>query len=105
LEKQGITIPDNVKRTLDLWQTLNYSPQRIVIICSPFAMKRAQTEWLKFPNYELEIIRKNSSVSEIYNRENWYKQFQGRNTVRNEYYKLQGEHLVHISLNQHGFLI
>ncbi len=73
IENQGISLPDNVKRTLDLWEESNYNPKSIIIVTSPFVMRRAHIEWQKFPNFDLKITRQCCAVSDTFSRENWYK--------------------------------
>ena len=104
LEKLSVTLSDNVKRTLDLWDSINFSPTTIIIVCSPFTMRRAYTEWIKFSSDKIKIMRQNSQISDSYNRENWYKSSQCLNIILNEYYKLNGENLIDISMANLGYI-
>ncbi len=100
IETQALTTPDNVKRTLDLFEKNNFYPQSIVLITSPFNMRRAYTNWLKFlpSNYSPVIIRCNSGISHVYSKTQWYKTTTGLNVVLNEYFKNRGEHLIDVYL-------
>ena len=98
IENQGISLPDNVKRTLDLWEEFSYKPKSIILVTSPFVMRRAYTEWQKFPDYNLKITRQCSAVSDTFSRENWYKSEISLNIVLNEFIKIQGEYLIDLAL-------
>jgi len=97
-EPLGMSIPDNVKRSLDLLEQSKKIPNSLIIVSSPFAMRRCYIDWIKFLPREIESIiaikRYNSSVSERFDRDNWYKQEDTFRIVLNEYFKLRGEWLI-----------
>jgi uncharacterized SAM-binding protein YcdF (DUF218 family) len=96
IETKSITIPDNVKKSIDLFEKNNFYPSSILLITSPFNMRRAYTNWQKFCpiNYSPKILRVGSRVSKMYNKDNWFKNEHGLNIVFNEYFKIRGEHLI-----------
>ena len=98
IENRGISLPDNVKRTLDIWEESNYNPKSIIIVTSPFVMRRAYIEWQKYPDFDLRVIRQCCSVSDTFSRENWYKSEVGLNIILNEFIKIRGEYLVDLAL-------
>lgn len=104
LEKQGLSMADNVKRTLDLWEQMNKNIKSLIIVCSPFAMRRAYEQWLKYPSFDLKLYRQNSIVGDQYNAEKFYKDSYTLKIVLNEYYKLQGERLIDLSLHKFGWI-
>lgn len=101
IENQAISLPDNVKRTLDLWeydQKIQFKPEKIIIVTSPFSMRRGYIEWLKFPDYKLQINRQCSDVSVALNQDNWYKTESSLNIILNEFIKIRGEYLIDLVL-------
>lgn len=89
LEHEALTIPDNVKRTLDLFEKSNFYPSRLIIIASSFAMLRAYIDWVRFPDYPIEICKiAPPIVDQDLSAEKWYTNEKGRNTVINEYAKI-----------------
>jgi hypothetical protein len=100
IETKALTIPDNVKRSLDLFEETDYFPESIVLITSPFNMRRAYTDWLKFcpVYYSPTIMRQCSSVSDTLSAKHWYKSENSLHIVLNEYFKNRGEHLIDVYL-------
>ena len=101
IENQAISLPDNVKRTLDLWkqdQKIQFKPGKIIIVTSPFSMRRGYIEWQKFPDYPLQINRQCSNVSVVLNQDNWYKTESSLNIILNEFIKIRGEYLIDLTL-------
>jgi hypothetical protein len=101
LETQALTIPDNVKRSLDLFDESKFYPNSIIIITAPFAMRRSYVDWLKFLplSYRPKILRVNSEISEKFNKENWFKSKETLHVVLNEYFKNRGEQMIDVYLN------
>ena len=56
LEEKSVTLPDNVKRTIDLLEEMNWRPVSLVIVATNFVLTRAQMEWYKFCPWNIEII-------------------------------------------------
>jgi hypothetical protein len=98
IENQSLTVQDNVKRSLDLKDNQKLDISSLVLITSPFAMRRAYINWLKFLPTEMStkllILRCNSEVSHDFNGENWYKSEKSLRVVLNEYFKIRGEWIV-----------
>jgi hypothetical protein len=89
LESEAITIPDNVKRTLDLFKKLEFKPAKIIIVASPFALRRCEMDWYKFTPWNIEIIPVASdSLSYDLTREGWTTTSRGIRVILNEYAKL-----------------
>jgi vancomycin permeability regulator SanA len=100
IETKGLTIPDNVKRTLDLWHEKRFYPTNLIIITSPFAMRRCFIDWKKFLDFNCQIIRQNSESSENFKKNNWYKEKNTLNIFINELVKIMGEHLIDLELKK-----
>lgn len=89
LEPESITIPDNVKRTLDLFERIKFRPSKLLIVASPFVLQRCVMDWYKFTPWEIEIIPiASDSMSYDLTREGWTTTSRGIRVVLNEYAKL-----------------
>jgi len=88
VEKQAIATPDNVKRSVDIWEEINYRPIRITIVSSEFNLRRATMDIYKFIPWEVEIFSVAPKPSDELNKTNWIKTERGRRVILNEYMKL-----------------
>jgi hypothetical protein len=89
LEERAITIPDNVKRSIDLLIALNWKPARITLIATDFVLSRAKMDWYKFAPWAIEIkVIAAQSQSLNFTKEGWYKDKKTVALVLNEYAKL-----------------
>lgn len=89
LEESAITIPDNVKRSIDLLITLNWKPTSITLIATDFVLSRAKMDWYKFTPWDIEIkVIAPQSQSLNFTKEGWYKDEKTIALVLNEYSKL-----------------
>jgi hypothetical protein len=89
LEDSAITIPDNVKRSIDLLLTLNWKPASITLIATDFVLSRAKMDWYKFAPWDVEIkVVAPRSQSVSFTKEGWYKDEKAVALVLNEYAKL-----------------
>lgn len=87
-ENQSIALPDNVKRSLDLFETTGFRPQRVTIVTSEFNTRRACMDIYKFFPYKVEITTSSPRPSNELSVENWIYTERGRRIVLNEYAKL-----------------
>ena len=55
LEEASVTLPDNVKRTIDLFEATNWHPTSLVIVATNFVLTRATMEWYKFCPWDITI--------------------------------------------------
>lgn len=89
LESRAITIPDNVKRSLDLFETINFRPRKLLIIASPFVLRRCVMDWYKFTPWNIEITPVASELaSHDLTQKGWTKTSRGIRVILNEYAKL-----------------
>jgi len=89
LEPEAITIPDNVKRTLDLFEKIEFRPTNLLIVASPFVLRRCEMDWYKFTPWDIEVIPiASESMSYDLTREGWTTTSRGIRVVLNEYAKL-----------------
>jgi hypothetical protein len=89
IENQAVTIPDNVKRALDLFESRGEWPEKMLIVASPFVLRRCEMEWFKFSPQPIEIISVASDIlSPELSRDGWSESSHGIRVVMNEYAKL-----------------
>jgi len=89
LENSSVTVPDNVKRSLDLMEVLNWRPKSLTIIASSFVLQRGMMEWYKFPPEPMDILPVAAkAISPHLNAENWHRNAESVALVLNEYAKL-----------------
>lgn len=56
LEEESVTLPDNVKRTIDLLEELDWKPKSLAVVATNFVLTRAMMEWYKFCPWDITII-------------------------------------------------
>lgn len=89
LEPEAITIPDNAKRTLDLFEKIEFKPAKLIIVASPFVLRRCEMDWYKFTPWNIETIPiAADSMSYDLTKEGWTTTSRGIRVVLNEYAKL-----------------
>lgn len=89
LEPEAITIPDNVKRTLDLFERIEFSPAKILIVASPFVLRRCAMDWYRFTPWNIETVPIASNlISHDLTSEGWTMTSRGIRVILNEYAKL-----------------
>lgn len=88
IEDKSITLPDNVKRSLDLLETMNWHPKSITLVATNFVLRRAMMDWYKFTPWDIEIKTVSPPVqSERFSASGWHKDDMTVQLVLNEYAK------------------
>lgn len=89
LEPRAITIPDNIKRTLDLFEDCGLQIKKLLIVASPFVLRRCEMDWYKFTSRDIAIIPiAADSMSYDFTKEGWTTTHRGIRVILNEYAKL-----------------
>lgn len=88
-EQASITVPDNVRSSLNLLDTLDIHPTSIVLVNSPYSQRRGWAIFKKFLDQSVTLYRVNSACGPEYQKENWYKQEHTVRVVLNEYIKMR----------------
>ncbi len=89
LESKSITVPDNVKRTLDLMESTDWRPSSITVVATNFILQRAIMDWYKFTPWNIDIKAVAAHPqSRIFTDEGWYTDKESIALVLNEYAKL-----------------
>ncbi len=55
LEEVSLTLPDNVKRSIDLFEETKWQPASLTIVSTNFVLTRALMEWYTFCPWDIEI--------------------------------------------------
>ncbi|HEX8946820.1 MAG TPA: YdcF family protein [Candidatus Paceibacterota bacterium] len=95
LEDQSITIPDNVRSSLNLLDAKGISYQSILLVNSPYTQRRGWAHFRKYLPDTIRLVRVNSGTKDQYTRDAWYKNSAGIDTVTSEYVKAK----IAVSLN------
>ncbi len=88
-ESASITIPDNIRSSLNLMDKMQLKPQSITIINSPYSQRRSFCVFKKHTPDTLLLQRANCKTGADYNRNNWFKNPNGIKVVFNEFVKLK----------------
>lgn len=90
LETESITVPDNVKRSLNLLDHSNIPHQKIILVNSAFAQRRGFAHFSKFSMPGTMLIRCNvEKVSPQFSRDGWYRSAEGAATILKEFFSLK----------------
>lgn len=90
LESDSITVPDNVKRSLNLLEQGSIARCRIVLVNSPCAQRRGWAHFSKFSQQGTELIRVNvDKVSEQFSKAGWYHSEAGVKLILKEFFGLR----------------
>lgn len=93
IEPESITLPDNVKRTLDRFELQQFKPESLCIVATSYVTQRAAMEWYKFTPWEIEIIATPAEAqSPELRRDAWHQSERGIRMLLNEYAKMVLEH-------------
>lgn len=89
LEEESITLPDNVKRSIDLLESLDWKPASLTIISTNFVLTRAYMEWYKFCPWDITIHAVSAHPqSKKFTAQHWTEDPKTIALVLNEYIKL-----------------
>lgn len=89
LEEKSITLPDNVKRTLDLLESKQWKPLSVTLVATDFVLQRARMEWYKFTPWDITIKTIAAAAqSTRFTKEGWCTDKETIALVLNEYAKL-----------------
>ncbi len=95
IENESVTVPDNVKRSLNLLEKLDVNHKKIILVNSPFCQRRGWVHFQKFSPSGSELIRINTDkVSPQFSRDGWYKDMDGIKTVLKEFFGLRVSELI-----------
>lgn len=88
-EDKSITMPDNVKRSLNLLDEKAIHPHNIILVNSPYNQRRGWAHFKKYTPKGVKLIRVNCKTGPKYSKENWYKNEDGIRAVINSFVKMK----------------
>lgn len=95
LEIESITMPDNVKRSLNILERENIPHASFILVNSPFSQRRGWVHFNKFSIENTKFIRCNTdTVSEQYSRNGWYRDEAGTKTIIKEFIALRMSEII-----------
>jgi hypothetical protein len=89
VENKSITVPDNVRRSLNLLEETSSLPRSIIIVNSPYAQRRGWSVLKKHLPKDTVIYRVNSKCATEYEKDNWYKQEKTLRIILSEFIKMK----------------
>lgn len=89
IEKESITIPDNIRRTLNMLDSGRISYSSFILVNSPYAQRRGWCVFKKYTEDGVKIMRSNSRTKQAYDKGHWFTNPGGISMVIGEYFKLR----------------
>lgn len=95
IEDASITIPDNVRSSLNLLDEKGISYDSVILVNSPYTQRRGWAHFKKYVPDSVRLTRVNCGTGEQYKHDTWYKNPTGIDVIVGEYLKAK----VAVSLN------
>lgn len=89
VENQAITIADNVRRSINLFETQSIRYRKMILVTAWFAMRRSWAFMMKYIPKDHLVFRVNSEVNGNFTQDRWWKNPTGIKTVFNEFVKMR----------------
>lgn len=89
IEGDSITVPDNIRRTLNMMDAQGMPYHSFIIVNSPYTQRRGWCTWKKHTPEDVDIYRVNCGTGPDFARDTWYKNPNGLNVVLGEFIKLR----------------
>ncbi|MFH0792391.1 MAG: ElyC/SanA/YdcF family protein [bacterium] len=98
LEGESITVPDNVKRSLNLVEERAIPCGRIILVNSPFSQRRGWAHFSKMSKKGTKFFRSNTdTVSKKYSMDGWYRDETGVRVIIKEFFGLMVSEMLNTS--------
>lgn len=88
IENKSISIPDNIKSSLNLLEEKGIAYSSFITINSPFAQRRGWSHFQKFTPKGIKIYRVNSDSFKV-SKDSWYKEKETIQIILNEFIKMK----------------
>ncbi len=85
IEDASITIPDNVRRTLNMLDAQGMKYGSFILVNSPYTQRRGWCSWKKHLPDGVELYRVNCETGPLFAPEQWYKNETGLKVVFGEF--------------------
>lgn len=88
-ENKSITIPDNVRSSLNLLDEQGVELGSIILVNSPYTQRRGWVHFKKYLPESVDVVRVNADTIERYHRDKWFSNEDGVRTLANEFVKMK----------------
>lgn len=89
LEEDSISIPDNVKRTIDLMESMEWQPSSLTIVATNMVLARATMDWYRFCPWDITLKPVSAHPqSARFTEDGWSADVDTISLVLNEYAKI-----------------
>lgn len=89
VENKSITVPDNIRCSLNLFDEIGLEIGSLILVNSPYIQRRAWAIFKKHLPDSIKIFRVNSDTKPEYSKDNWYKQRETLKIILNEFVKMR----------------
>ncbi len=89
VEDKSITVPDNAYRAIAAISELDLDRPRVVLVNSPYALRRGYGHFMKHCPENWQVFRVASEVKPEYQRDVWYQSPDVARVILNEYVKMR----------------
>ena len=89
IENTSISVPDNVRSSLNLLDKEKIVFKSIIIVNSPYSQRRGWAHFKKYLPDEIKVLRVNSKTIEKYSKNGWYTNEDGVRVIMNESIKMK----------------
>lgn len=89
VEDASITIPDNVRRTLNMMDANSMPYSSFILVNSPYTQRRGWCVWKKHTPEAVKLYRTNCAAGVKFDSDNWYQNEDGLKVVLGEFVKLR----------------
>lgn len=88
-ENESISIPDNIRSSLNLLDTKEIVYRNIILVNSPYAQRRGWCFFKKYILNNINLIRINSDIHHDLMKNSWYKNEYGIRVILSEFIKMK----------------
>lgn len=88
-EETSITIPDNVRKSLNFFDEQSLNFKSIILVNSPYVQRRGYVHFQKYTPSGTKLYRVNSSTIEKYSKDGWHTNPDGIHIIFNEFVKMK----------------
>lgn len=89
LEEESITLVDNIRRSLNILDSLDIKLNSVIIVNSPYTQRRGWCMWRKYLPDSAKLYRVNSETGPNFKPNTWYLNESGIRVVLGEFIKLR----------------
>lgn len=88
-ELRGTTLLESVRETLDLFEEMQWSVKRLIVVNTPHRQRRGWCLFKKHLPDTVALLRQNSMAEKGYDRETWFTHQEGIDEILGEFLELK----------------